>query len=401
MLIYIGKIVNNRTFNHQNVILMSTNDSERCGGMFDPKKELSKLLAQKNWTQHEVFSSENLRQVARESLYTFEEWMLIVKHVKPEESVPIMNTYAMHVNKLHDVRDAFEYASIHEQMNVLEQLLNKHRADDLLTEWIQVYRLIFENLSNSYTLQEVLEKAKNLYGEINNPLARMRLEIVELTTYYKLGSVRNTLFMADKFKSSFSTIKPSYMKSALASRVSLLIGLGKLYGEGDREGAENYLFAVNVNDTTPDTVRASSYHALSNTKLIGDKNMCLDYTRKAIKFARQAGLVEYEQALEKEQIPFIKNLYGEIFDLPINTPEKEQIHQYIVRNEIEHAKKLIEKLENESNDNLFLLYYRGKATKDLNLLMQALSHFSIFGRADMVPLVQRDIISLKKKGDFF
>ncbi|WP_412766121.1 hypothetical protein [Shouchella clausii] len=77
------------------------------------------------------------------------------------------------------------------------------------------------------------------------------------------------------------------------------------------------------------------------------------------------------------------------------------MHQQIVRNEIEHAKKLIEKLENEGNDNLFLLYYKGKATKDLNLLIQALSHFSIFGRADMVPVVQRDIISLKKKGDFF
>jgi hypothetical protein len=369
--------------------------------MFDPKKELSILLAQKNWTQHEVFNSDNLKQVARESLYTFEEWMLIVKHAKPEESVPIMNTYAMHVNKLHDVRDAFEYASIHEQMNVLEHLLNKHCDDDLLTEWILVYRLIFEILSNSYTLQQTLEKAKNLYGEINNPLARMRLEIVELTTYYRLGSVRNTLFMADKFKNSFSTIMPSYIKSALASRISLLIGLGKLYGEGDREGAENYLFAVNVNETTPDTVRASSYHALSNTKLIGDQKMCLDYTKEAIKFAKRAGMSNFKKDLEKEQIPFIKNLYGEIFDLPINTPEKEQIHQYIVRKEADHAKKLIEKLENEGNDNLFLLYYKGKATKDLNLLMKALSHFSIFGRADMVPVVQRDIISLKKKGDFF
>ncbi|MCM3549253.1 AimR family lysis-lysogeny pheromone receptor [Alkalihalobacillus clausii] len=367
--------------------------------MFDPKKELSILLAQKNWTQHEVFTPDNLKQVARESLYTFEEWMLIVKHAKPEESVPIMNTYAMHVNKLHDVRDAFEYASVHEQMNVLEQLLDKHRADDLLTEWISVYKLIYETLLNEYTLQERLEKVKDLYGEVKNPLARMRLDIYELSTYFNMGIVRNALYLADKLRNDFATIKPSYMKSALASRVSLLIGSGKLYGEGDIKSAEDYFFAVNVNETTPDAIRASSFHALSNTKLIDNKELCLQYTREAIKFADRAGLISYKEVLEQERIPFIKNLYGETFDLSDTIPEEEQIHQHIVRNETGHAQKMLKKLEDEGKNSLFLLYYKAKATKDVTLFTNALSQFSIFGRAYMIPVVLRDIVSLQKGGN--
>lgn len=366
--------------------------------MFNPEKELNKLLVQKSWNKSELFKPDHLKEIARESLYDFEQFMLLVKNIAPEKTVPVMNTYALHVNKLHDVRDAFEYASIHEQKEILQGLLDKHGTDDLLREWILVYQLIFETISHTYTLQETLDKAKNLYSEVQNPLARMRLEIIELTTYFKMGSVRNVLFLAEKMRNSFANIKPGYMKSALASRISLLIGLGKLYGEGDVNSAEDYFFAVNVNEATPDTVRASCYHALSNTKLIGDKKTCLEYTKEAIKYANQAALSDYKKTLEQEQVPFIKNLYGETFELSIDIPVKEQIHQYIVRNDTAQALKLINQLEKEENDSLFLLYYKGKATKDLELLTQAISNFSIYGRADMIPVVQQDIISLQKTG---
>ncbi|WP_054704056.1 AimR family lysis-lysogeny pheromone receptor [Bacillus sp. JCM 19041] len=365
--------------------------------MFNPEKELTKLLAQKSWNNSELFKSDHLKEIARESLYDFEQFMLIVKNAAPEETVPVMNTYAMHVNKLHDVRDAFEYASIHEQISVLESLLDKHGTDDLLKEWILVYRLVLSTLSNDLTLQETLDQSRDLYAEVKNPLARMRLEIVELTTYFKMGSVRNTLFLADKMRDNFSNIKPGYMKSALASRISLLIGLGKLYGEGDFEGAEDYFLAVNVNEATPDAVRASSYHALSDTKLVDNLTLCLEYNKQAILFAERAGLTSYKNVLEHEKTAFIKNIYGEIFDISEDTSEEEKIHQHIVRNQTTRALEMIEQMEVEGKTSLFLLYYKGKATKDLALLAKALIDFGIHGQANMLPVVQKDITSINNK----
>ncbi|MCZ1181126.1 hypothetical protein EIJ82_05545 [Alkalihalobacillus clausii] len=359
------------------------------------RKMVELLLTQKNIKLHELFSSESMiKEIAQQSYFRFEEWMLLIKYICPQDTISIMNVYAPNVNQVDDIRDAFEYATIYEKLDLLEKLLALHKERESLREWIVVYEITFQVLSGSMSLKQALEQVKYQYSRLQHPITRMRLQLIELTTNFQLGNVRNALLFADQLQRDLMKLNPCYTKSVTASRLLLLMGLGKLYGEGNASTAEEYLQAVHSIKVAPEPVRASSYHALSILYSKKNKEHCWAYRKKSIIHAKQAELRDYIKALEYHKVPFIKNLHGEMFELNNTIPIEEHIHQYVIRNNNETALNLIHKLENEGKQSPFMLYYKGKATKDANLLMEAIMSFSTNGRADVVPFIKEDIAAL-------
>ncbi|MCY1106488.1 hypothetical protein [Shouchella clausii] len=148
--------------------------------MFE-KERASQLLDQKKWTGPTTLDEEFMRQLANTpDQYSFEDVLLIVKQLMPNEVVPLMNVYAASVKKLDHVQDAFEYATLHEQIDLLERLISVHELDDLLSEWVAVYRLVYNLMGKRITNEDGVEAARKLYEQVQNPLMKIRAEYIEI-----------------------------------------------------------------------------------------------------------------------------------------------------------------------------------------------------------------------------
>ncbi|XOQ14843.1 MAG: hypothetical protein ACFWTY_12635 [Shouchella clausii] len=108
------------------------------------RKMVELLLTQKNIKLHELFSSERMiKEIAQQSYFRFEEWMLLVKYICPQDTISIMNIYALNVNQVDDIRDAFEYATIYEKLELLEKLLALHKERESNENGLSFMKLLF------------------------------------------------------------------------------------------------------------------------------------------------------------------------------------------------------------------------------------------------------------------
>ncbi|MEB5480474.1 AimR family lysis-lysogeny pheromone receptor [Shouchella clausii] len=364
--------------------------------MLEVKEKAGTLLRQKGWA-NPLLNEARMKELANSDEYSFEEVLLIAKHLMPDEYIPLMNVYAASAKKLQHVRDAFEYAALNEQFDILEILINTHKEDELLWESVRVYQLIYDILTNQIDEEESLQKARNLYATTMNPMVRMRLEFLELAQSFKNQTLRGAKIIENRMRSAFKQTEPCYMKSVLASKYSILIGSVLLYNEGRFEEAENYFLASAVNQSSSDGMLSSCYHGLGQIYLVQNKpGLCIDSYEKSINYAAASTLDHYKISLENEFFPFARNMLGQVFDIE-NVVSEERVHQYIVRGENQQALSLIADLETQGKSTPFLLFYKGKATKNVDFYLQSMRKFADSGHIYYYGIVERELKNLIKR----
>ncbi|AST94664.1 AimR family lysis-lysogeny pheromone receptor [Shouchella clausii] len=325
---------------------------------------------------------------------SFEQVLTMVKKTLPNDYVPLMNIYALHVKRLRHVQDAFEYANLFRQVDTLGKMIQIHENDDLLQEWVQVYRFFYDFLPHLKIDDVLIRNIRNLFGLVKHPQLRMRLEIAELNYFDNHGIINNLTPMMKQFKEQFKTMPSGFFKSALAARVTLLAGNASLFGDGDYEEAERCYLAATVIEAIPDVLLVTAYHGLGLVYLKDNKQQCLDAHQKALFYAQRSKLDHYHQNLEYDYIPFVKNMLGEIFDIDHVTP-KEQAHQYVVRGETRKALEIISQLETPGKKDAHLLFYKAKALKSIPLFFETIKAFSSEGYTHMIGFAEKEIKKIK------
>lgn len=363
--------------------------------MYEVKEKVSKLVQQKCWKDARL-NEARMKELAKDVELSFEDVLLMTKYLMPDQHVSLMNVYATSVKKLQHVRDAFEYATLYEQFDVLANLIDMHKEDELLLEWVRVYQLLYDLLNGNINImnEDSIQMVRNMYAYTNNPITRMRLEYIELNLLFKKGTLRGSNLIESRMRNIFKSVEPCFIKSVLASKCSLLIGLVKLYYEGDLEKAENHLLAVVVNESSTEAVLSACHHALGQIYLArNNSELCKSSYKKAIDYAAQATLSHYKESLENEYYPFARNILGEVFETN-NVVLEERIHQHIVRGEKEEALHLIDLSEKTSESSSFMLFYKGKLKKDKSLLLQSMESFSCEGELYFYKFVEKELIKL-------
>lgn len=324
---------------------------------------------------------------------SFEQVLTMVKKTLPNDYVPLMNIYALHVKRLRHVQDAFEYAHLFGQAETLDKLLEIHKTDDLLAEWVKVYTLFSSSLRNKLTPENYIIQLKNLFCLISNEQLRMKAEIAQLNYYDQIGNISNMGQMIEQFRNQFSNMESGFLKSALASRITLLAGNASLFGAGNYEEAERYYLAARVIDSIPDALLATAYHGLGHVYLLNDKDGSIEAHKKAILHAKLAQRTDYLKRLETDYFPYARNMLGETFDIE-NVAEHEQAHQYIVRGQNNRALKIINNLESKGKNSVHLLFYKAKALKSVPMLFKSIREFSAHGYTNMIIFVEKEINKL-------
>ncbi|SDB95544.1 AimR family lysis-lysogeny pheromone receptor [Shouchella lonarensis] len=364
-------------------------------------EETEKLLRKMElWENPDAWSPALMRHLARgtdvdqnkySSLLTFEQVMLAVKKVTPDRVAQFMNEYALALESHSHIQDAFEYAVAFQQVDILKQLLEQHKSNVYLEEWTTVYRLLLEVIQRKLSYKGVISKARDLVGHVESEVLKVRLELLEVHAHEQLGCLENTISLVDHMPGKLVKIEPSFMKSVLLSRASLSMGTGLLRVKGDFKKAREVFTEVVDNPATPEAMLAPALHGLGLATLCGlDRKEALPHYEQAIFYAKKAGLVAYAERLENEYYPFARNICGEQFDLTGIAP-CEQVHQYIVRCEVDKALEMISQLEAEGNQSACLTWYRGIATGKEAVLWEALDRFEVENQSYLRPFVKQEI----------
>lgn len=143
---------------------------------------------------------------------SFEQVLTAIKKALPNDYVPFMNTYAVNVKKLRHVQDAFEYANLFRQIDVLEEMIRIHETDELLTEWVTVYKFFLKFLPSLRMDQSLILEIRNTFGSVIHPQLRMRMEIAELNYFDRHGNINNLQPTIEQFKEQFKMMKVVFLK---------------------------------------------------------------------------------------------------------------------------------------------------------------------------------------------
>ncbi|SDB95940.1 AimR family lysis-lysogeny pheromone receptor [Shouchella lonarensis] len=367
------------------------------------QKETRKVLEERDlWYQGDAWTEEAIRDLAKlQKSISFEQVVLAVQSFAPERVVQLMNVYALSVWDYDHRKDALEYAALFQQGEVLRRLLERYQGDPVFREWLPVYQLFLDHVVEKKSApREIIQKARELIGIVQQPILKIRLELLELEECSKIGLVDRVLASEGLSKSHVADIDESFRKSVIISIMLLSKANALLFAQGEPEKAEGRYLAVTVNGATPDSMLVPCHHGLglatlskSTRGVVYQKDTCFEHFETAIFYAKRAGLTSYCEKLEKEYYPFARNIYGERIDVE-GIALDEAAHQYIVRDEREKALHIINKLEKEKGCDAFLMFYKAKALKNKDLLRLALGQFEKENQAYMLPLVKRELATL-------
>ncbi|SDB96073.1 helix-turn-helix transcriptional regulator [Shouchella lonarensis] len=182
-------------------------------------RETKRFLKQKKlWDQSEGWTSEVMKELAALSgkqyqFLTFEQVVLAVKIFVPERAISLMNEYSLAVQDDDDIKDAFEYAAVLHQENVLKALLDQHRNKAVLQEWIVVYSLFLENMVEGKSNPEVIihqvirelrgaidrvEEECALFRQLTSMLTSKEIEVLQnIHKGYKRREIAKTMYTSE------------------------------------------------------------------------------------------------------------------------------------------------------------------------------------------------------------
>ncbi|SDB91444.1 AimR family lysis-lysogeny pheromone receptor [Shouchella lonarensis] len=339
------------------------------------------------WEKESAWTNQAMRDLALsrdehgQTVLAFEQVTFAVRTFASNRLILLMNEYVLALQTTEHIRDAFEYAVQYRQIDLLEELTKWGEERDSLKEWALVYQLLLDVLNERITHEETIDQARDLIGSVTDPLLKVRLELLEIAAHLKLGRHAKAAYLSETVPKKLASVKDGFAKRVVESWAEFQIAYDLLYNQGKSEEAERHVVQSVINGATPETMLAYCYHLLSYAALLrparpgSDKlepsSLSIQYMQRAIFYAEETGLKDYSQCLQTRDLPFVWNVNSERFDIE-GIDVYEQVHQYIVRGECEKALQLIEEIELTKNVDAFLVFYKGKATKSVSLLAQAM-----------------------------
>ncbi|MFB4212577.1 AimR family lysis-lysogeny pheromone receptor [Shouchella sp. JSM 1781072] len=296
------------------------------------------------------------------------------KHFSTQESLKILTEFCLRAERLDDVKCAFEYTAIHNLIPQLEHLCEQHQFDDQFYEYVNVYRLA-HRMAGEPTNHSFLKEAQQLHRETEDETLLFKIELMIL--YFHTMNGYNTIVnQADELRNKLQKMKPGYLKTAFAARLTTFLSYYYFYSTDDFASAEGYCLANTVNPAAPPIFKASAYHSLGLLYSFKSLKDSLRNLELSCKHFELAGMKEKSDILKKFDIPFILNLHAAHYE-PYNrliegADSLEKAHYHIISKSPEKALPLLERLLAEEPDDFFAKLYYYYAKRDVYSITQQL-----------------------------
>ncbi|SDB81599.1 AimR family lysis-lysogeny pheromone receptor [Shouchella lonarensis] len=361
------------------------------------------------WTHKAMHNLALERHEHGHPLLPFEQVLYSVRTFASDRFVQLMNEYVLALQTPSHIRDAFEYAVQYRQTDLLELLIHQSKDRESLKEWALVYELLLDVdvMRGRFSHEETISQARDLLGHVKAPFLKARLELLEVATYLKLEYHARAAYASEKIFRLLENVDDSYAKRIVESHTEFQIAYDLLYNQGKLSEAEKRLGQSIVNGATPETMLAYHCHLLAYATFLmpisHETNLVepsIEYIQQALFYAEQTGSRAYSQRLRAQDLPFIWNSAGKIFELEdVNQIDpSEKVHQYIVRGEREKALLLADELERSGQNSVFLTLYKAKAERNIIRLYDILLE-TPQDHVYLLPLVKQEILRVHRIKD--
>ncbi|WZY01474.1 AimR family lysis-lysogeny pheromone receptor [Bacillus sp. FSL W7-1360] len=364
------------------------------------------------WEKESAWTNQAMRDLALsrdehgQTVLAFEQVTFAVRTFASNRLILLMNEYVLALQTTEHIRDAFEYAVQYRQIDLLEELTKWGEERDSLKEWGLVYQLLLDVLKERITHEETIDQARDLVGSVTDPLLKVRLELLEVFSYLKLGYYMKAAYLDEKVSKKLAQVKESFAKRVVESWVEFQIAYHLLYNRGKSEEAERHVVQSVINGATPETMLAYCYHLLAYaafTMPASRKHLSIEpsihHIQQSLYYAERTGLQGYRDCLQTRDLPFLLNANGKIFELEKNIDPEEQVHQYVIRGEREKALFLAKELEQSGQNSALLTFYQAKAARDLDHLCGMLLETSQEDHVFLLPMVKREMLHIHRIKD--
>ncbi|KMK75415.1 AimR family lysis-lysogeny pheromone receptor [Alkalihalobacillus pseudalcaliphilus] len=316
--------------------------------------------------------------------------ILIARSISPDRFIEITNQYIQEINKPQQVQNALEYAFTFNQVEVLDFLCSKFEGSRDVDDWVDVYSIAKDMLSADCDLVTLIDRLKEVYGQIKTQELKCSANLFEAYAYYKLNDDDRVEHLVSFAGTILSELKEGYLKESLLVRYNTLITLTSLYVKEDITKVKQAVKGITQSKYASDLSVASAYHSLAAAVTFVNLDEAILYYNKAVSLYDYLGRDYYVDRILKSDIPFAYNLHKKEFDTD-GIDIEELAHYYVQRGENEVALDLLEGVKSLS---VFGEFYKAKAGKDLLGLFEVQIKFSNYGFSFYTNLIKEAIKSL-------
>lgn len=296
----------------------------------------------------------------------FKNLLPLLKYLDSYSYLDILDEYCLTLEKPVSIMKALEYASIYRRDELSANLLTMHsKRKGELGDWIIIYSL-FHNMK-TLDEEEVLFKCRELYGKVSTAEIKIKIDLIEAFVYYKKINYTLMLGLTKRAEQQIDRLSDGFIKECFKIRLSTYLANAQLYANEDIEAAVKYANYVINNKLSPLLNVASAYHTLGHAHTFIDTELSVKYLKDASRMFKMIGYDEFSRQLLTEDMSFVLNVNGIIYDESIVNDE-ELAHQLIRQNRKEEAIEVLNKIESETP---FSLLYRGIATNDFAHILKA------------------------------
>lgn len=283
-------------------------------------------------------------------------------------------TWSLLLHNPKNVRFAMEYLAVNKLTKELEELIEKatseHTSREVL-EWANAYSIVLMYLKNE-TTSSIIEEIRAFQPKSEE--MKILTTIIEVSCKNRTREYNSMASLIDGLHISIENIEEDYIKQSFKLRLKELQSYVALYRNNDPVTARKHAYDI-INADLCATLTAHSYYIVGMSYLFDNYDLCLGNIEKYQGLLIGLGREKDALIVEKNDIPFIKNLWKTAERRPDTNDISEIAHFEAMLGSKEEALELADKAIEENGKSGFNLYYKALATDDKSMFMQSLIFF--------------------------
>jgi hypothetical protein len=310
----------------------------------------------------------------------------------PQEQVSAMSRWCLELETTESIKQAFEYASITRNTELLRKLISKYENSSGTTrECVDIYSILFKFKCDKILGADLADEIENIKTPSDKALCIL-LKIIEAYSHYYKYDYLMMIELSKNIEKEIDSLNDSrelFLKECFLYRISEIYAPAYLYL--NNLDLSRYYGKLMLNANISAKTKSDAYYYIGMSYLLENKEKCLKNLQSSFDtLVKESG----DKNLIKQgctNLNFVKAFYG--IDVSDCCPSSIKSF-YAARTKQENALLLVNEAIKKEGDSVIKRYYEAVAKKSVAKLCEIYQTF--FDRTDFfyASLVAHDLREL-------
>jgi hypothetical protein len=288
-----------------------------------------------------------------------------------DNPVQKFSQWCLRLDTTESIRQAFEYASVTRNKELLGDLLTKYKRETgVIGDCVKVYSILYKYMTNQIKGTDLLEEINKIKTPSEKTLTIL-INIIKCYSYYYSGKFFTMLESTKDIEKEINSIgnRELFIKESFIHRICELYAPAYLHLNNLQ--LARYYGNILINSNFCAKSKSDGYYIVGMSYLLEDREKSLENLQASYDILSNTGEEDLIRQA-KYNLDFARVHFG-------IKPEENSLYSlrsfYEARRGTEDAIKLVEKAVEEEGYSNFKLYYKGLALKSKEILIEAYNNF--------------------------